>query len=129
MIEGIKVLQLIGRKLDYVATRHTLLAQNVANADTPGYTPKDLKPFAAALKGSAATRLVQTSPLHLSPSKSPQAFTEDRRAGSWETEPSGNGVGLEEQMIKAADSTREYQLASNLLRKNISMLRATLNTR
>jgi flagellar basal-body rod protein FlgB len=129
MIEGIALFELIGRKLDYVSTRHTLLAQNVANADTPGYAARDLKPFAAALDGVSAPPLAATNARHLPPTERAGGFDENHRAGAWEVEPSGNGVSLEEQSIKATDSAREYQLASTLLRKNLSMLRATLNTR
>ena len=32
-------------QLGYLAERQKLIAQNVANADTPGFTPTDLKPF------------------------------------------------------------------------------------
>lgn len=129
MIDGIALFSLIGKKLDFIATRHTLLAQNVAHADTPGYKARDLKPFSAVLSTRAAPPLAQTQTGHLGPIRSRTEYAEDHRVGAWEVEPSGNGVMLEEQMMKAADSTRDYQLASTLMRKNISMLRAQLNVR
>ena len=45
MLEDIAVFQVLKAKLDYSAERQRLIAQNVANADTPNYTPSDLAPF------------------------------------------------------------------------------------
>lgn len=129
MIDGIALFSLIGRKLDYIATRHTLLAQNVAHADTPGFMARDLKPFSAVLDMKGVAPLARTDDAHMGPVRGKTEYAEDRRAGAWEVEPSGNGVALEEQMMKAADATRDYQLATSLMRKNVSMLRAQLTTR
>ena len=45
MLEDIAVFQVLKAKLDYSAERQRLIAQNVANADTPNYTPSELAPF------------------------------------------------------------------------------------
>ncbi len=45
VLEDIAVFQVLKAKLDYSAERQRLIAQNVANADTPNYTPSELAPF------------------------------------------------------------------------------------
>ena len=45
MLEDVAVFQVLKAKLDYSAERQRLIAQNVANADTPNYTPSELAPF------------------------------------------------------------------------------------
>lgn len=109
--------------------RQELLAANIANADTPGYKAHDLKPFAAAMRSTAAYGMTTTDPAHLTASAHATTFSENPRVKGWETTPSGNNVLLEEEMIKAAESSREYDLASTLMRKHLTMMRATLNTR
>ena len=39
------ILSLMSQKLSYIGQRQTVLSQNVANANTPGYKAKDLTPF------------------------------------------------------------------------------------
>ena len=129
LIDGVGLFTLANKRLDYLSVRHTMIAQNVSHADTPDYKPQDLKPFAAALRGGASTSLAATHAEHLAATRPSGDFAAERRVEGWEVEPSGNGVLLEEQMIKAADINKEYQLAATLIKKHLTMLRASLNTR
>ena len=42
-IENIGLFQAMSAKMNYLAERQKVISQNVANADTPGYTSQDLK--------------------------------------------------------------------------------------
>lgn len=128
IIDGVGLFNLINQRMDYLRVRHSLIAQNVAHADTPGYAASDLKPFKAALAG-AAPELSQTNSAHLAASKTAGAYRQDTSYDGWEVSPSENSVLLEEEMIKAADSARDYQMASTVMRKHLTMLRAALSTR
>jgi flagellar basal-body rod protein FlgB len=44
----------------------------------------------------------------------------------WEVSPSSNGVVVEEQMMKSAEAGTDYQLMTNLYRKNLGMIRTAL---
>ena len=48
-VSGIPLFALADRRLAWIDQRQQLLSQNVANADTPGWRARDLKPFAALL--------------------------------------------------------------------------------
>ncbi|MEO1043178.1 MAG: flagellar basal body rod protein FlgB [Pseudomonadota bacterium] len=129
MIEGISLFQTMSQKLDFLGVRHTLLAQNVANADTPGYKAQDLKPFSEALRTVEPAGMMSTHQKHITSQQGNTTYREDRRVEGWEVEPSGNQISLEEQMIEAADGARQYELATSLMKKHVSMLKATLSTR
>lgn len=129
IIDGVGLFNMINQRMDYLRVRHSLIAQNVAHADTPGYASKDLKPFKAILNGASAPTLAATNNAHLSATRTSGEYREDARYEGWEVSPSENSVLLEEEMIKAADSARDYQTAASVMRKHLTMLRAAMNTR
>jgi len=118
-------------RMGWLARRQEVLAQNVANADTPKYKPQDLKSlnFQDMMKKQQQTQLnvVTTSPLHMSGARratSPFAGEENRTP--YETAPDGNAVVLEEQMGKIGETQMEYQLTNELYRKHIGMIKIAL---
>lgn len=122
-------------KMQWHQARQKVLAENVANANTPGFQPKDLQPPAAprtagsAAAGAAAgIQVERTNPLHLAASgASAEAGTE--RATRFETRPSGNAVTLEDEMLKVAENQSDYQLAASLYQKSLSLLRTAAGVR
>ena len=119
---------LLARRLDYLDQRQSVLAENIANADTPDYRARDLQPFARYLAGSAPARLelASTQPGHLAGARGPAAAGVGPAAGVYETTPSGNAVNLEEQMIEMTRNAADHQLALNLYRKHAAMIRSAL---
>ena len=68
--DDISIFAMLKSRLGYLSDRQQVIAQNVANSDTPGFTPKDLKPFTLPGAGGAALALAPitptlTSPMHL----------------------------------------------------------------
>ena len=126
---------LISARLGWLSQRQAILGQNLANADTPDYRPRDLRPadFARLIRpvpepaGRAA--LARTDPGHLDEGRSARIGLGARAAdSSYETTPDGNAVILEEQMAKATATALDYQLTSNLYRKYLGMMRIALGT-
>lgn len=121
---------LLSRRAEWLGARQGVLAQNIANADTPGFRPLDLVPFERAL---AATPAVPAPPLarthaeHL-PGTAPvrPSGPRDRRVGAWEIAPSGNAVVLEEQMQKVARTQLDHQLTTTLYTRHLGMIRTAL---
>jgi flagellar basal-body rod protein FlgB len=119
------------RKLSWLSQRQKVLAQNISNADTPGYRPKDLKPveFGRLVKSAARRIDVRlTNPLHLGRASQPdggQSRAQVQRR-TYEAAPDGNAVVLEEQMAKVAQTAVEFQLATNLYRKHVALLKTVL---
>ena len=124
---------ILKQRLDWLSQRQGVLARNIANADTPGYIPSDLKPFHAGTGPSQqvpAVRLVATAPGHLGGTMSPpQAWAEQRERDAVEATPNGNAVDLEEQMAKLGEVGAAHKLATQLYRKYVGMVRTAAGSR
>jgi len=99
------------RRLDWLAHREATIARNVANADTPGFRPSDLKAFGDSFEATAA-RLARTSTAHFG--DGPGAATGARAAQThgWETTLSGNAVSIEQELARAAETNRAAGVTS-----------------
>jgi flagellar basal-body rod protein FlgB len=116
---GIGLFDLADKRLAWVDQRQALLAQNIANANTPGWRPRDVAPFASVLKG-AAVGLAQTDPKHLTGSTSGIVTDETGRA------PDGNGVALDRELSKVADTDATHELVTGLYRKYLAFFQTAM---
>ena len=110
------------RKLGWIDARQRVLAQNIANADTPGYRGRDVKQFADVLGQSAITP-ARTSPLHLAGLSQSIGGGETSVA---ERAPDGNAVALEDQMTKVADDETSQAMVGNLWHSYMGMFMTAL---
>ena len=121
---------LMNRRLSWLTQRETLLAQNVSNADTPEFKPLDLtkESFRKMLEGSQVkpVTMARTSAGHIMPSHRPDPFSKDKDKHPYETALSGNAVVLEEQLMKVSETQSAYNLAINLYRKHVAMLKMAI---
>lgn len=131
-MEGPALFQALGSKMKYLQQRQSLVAQNIANANTPDYKPKDLTEvdFGTNLDRVlddrfSRVRLASTRPGHMGPDggRSPR---EDEQDQTYEVTPSGNAVILEEQSVKASQTQADYSLMSTLYSKNRNMMMTAL---
>ena len=118
----ISLFDLAAQRLGWIDRRQALLAQNVANADTPGYQAKDLTPFAQQL-GQASSQMVRTNIQHMAGPASEASALSPR---PHERAPDGNAVSVEEQLTKIADTQSTQALTTNLTQKYMTMFRMTL---
>jgi flagellar basal-body rod protein FlgB len=124
-IADLPLLNQIKGRLTWLDERQRVIAQNVANADTPGYMARDLKAptdFARALQTSGGLGLARTSAAHMSPSSPTVRFSAVDSPDS-ETTLDGNAVVVEEQMLKMTESRMAYDAAISLYQKSMQMLR------
>ncbi|MGG5812588.1 flagellar basal body rod protein FlgB [Falsiroseomonas sp. CW058] len=109
------------RRLAWLEQRQRVLAQNIANADTPGYQPRDATPFARVLAG-AQPELARTSPRHLDT----PGGSRTKRDRAAETAPDGNAVSLDREALKVAETDQAHALALSLHRRWAAMFRTAL---
>jgi len=124
---------LVKRRLAWLTQRQAVLAQNIANADTPGYKPRDLKPFDFKHLVSREARRVPlevSNPAHLAgrPGRGTRFAVETTRK-PYESTPTGNAVVLEEQMMKVGATTMNHRLTTELYKKHLNMIRLALGRR
>lgn len=124
------VFRMINGKMRWLAARQRVLSENVANADTPHYRPKDLKPIDLSSGGRGASfhvALTRTHPGHTTGGgQSAQGLRGERQRDTYETLPAGNAVVLEEQLVKVAANRHDYSLMTELYRKHMRMFRIAL---
>jgi flagellar basal-body rod protein FlgB len=107
------IFSIAGAMARHAAGRQTIIAKNVANADTPGFLARDLEPFDKALARAETLHGVEA----------PRAkMIESLGAAA----PNGNTVSLEDQMMRASQAVRDHDIATTIYAKSIAMLRAAL---
>ncbi len=127
------IFSLLSKRMEWLGQRQKVLAQNIANADTPDYVPHDLKAqdfrrmverqYLPTLKPEATrSGHIQTSSL-----KADGRGVEQKQ--NYETAPSGNAVVLEEQLIKVAQTQNDYNAITNLYKKQVAMMKMALRGR
>jgi flagellar basal-body rod protein FlgB len=127
-VTELPLIAMLKTRLHWHQTRQKLLAENVANADTPGFQPRELRAPSFTPAGTAAARAVaveRTNAGHMTLAAA-RAGEEAMRARPFETTPSGNAVNLEEEMMKVAQNQSDYQLAASLYQKSLQMLRTAV---
>lgn len=129
MFSNLTLLQMAKKSMEWASRRQEMLAENVANADTPQFRPHDLKPldFKSALTGSQPTaKPVVTNPMHVAGVPNAGEPDVDRVRQPFESAPDGNAVILEEQMRLVGETRNTYEIAASLFSKNMKMLRTAI---
>lgn len=115
---------LVDQRLAYLGQSQRLLANNIANLDTPGYSPRVALPFKEMLAGGGALPMFRTNPGDLAPphSDTPAATSEAVSARA----PDGNAVSLAQQLAAVARVQINQQYAVNIYRSYLGMARTAL---
>jgi flagellar basal-body rod protein FlgB len=129
MAQSIGILETLKGRMQWHQTRQKLLAENVANADTPKFKPNDLVAYADTLGGSGRTGLSRTSPMHLANIDDGTGSLPGEKGKLFETVPSGNAVNLEDEMMKVSENQMEFQTAITLYQKSLGYLRIAIGRR
>jgi flagellar basal-body rod protein FlgB len=125
----LKLFQRMSERMGWLGARQEVLAQNIANADTPHFVPHDMKALKFVDHLNEVTPVTQdrTDPMHMTGTATAAAAIDDQKTKKqYETAPVGNSVVLEEQMVKLADAQASYQLMTNLYRKHVDLLKMAL---
>jgi flagellar basal-body rod protein FlgB len=129
-LPDIPLLGMLKQRMSWLSARQDVLSQNVANADTPGYSARDVKPmdFSDILSGETRTApsLAVTDPRHIAIQPQTDSSFSNVAAPDTESNPTGNTVSLEEEMIKVADTQGQYAAAANLYSKALGMLHTAI---
>ncbi len=134
-LADIPLFSMLKNRMGYLSERQKVISENVANADTPGYAPHDLKPFsfqAEVQKASGvapAGVMAVTQPGHMqAPGGPPRPGVKAMKTKDSETTLDGNSVVLEEEMMKMTDARMNYDAAVGFYQKSLNMLRLATRT-
>lgn len=139
--DDVSVLALLRQSMSFNAERQRVISENVANANTPGYTARDLdeSEFSRALQrqirgyeaggGASRVRMVTTEDGHMAGSAGAAGSTRSwdaTDAPDSETTINGNSVVLEEQMVRAQETRMQYESAMTLYQKSLGLIRMAI---
>jgi flagellar basal-body rod protein FlgB len=128
-VSDIPLFSMLRTRMQWHQERQKVLAENVANADTPQFRPRDLKPLdfgAQVQQASSNVRLASTDPGHITGSAGQTgAFATDRNA-KYDVRPAGNAVNIEDEMMKVASNQMDYQAAISLYSRSMGLFRIAL---
>ena len=122
------ILTALRTRMQWHQERQRVLAENVANSDTPNFKPRDLvepkfDPSGAAAGGPLA--LVRTTPGQMAPPGASETFDESRKGG-FETRPAGNSVNLEDEMLKLSQNQMDYEAVTGLYSRSLHLLKTAI---
>jgi flagellar basal-body rod protein FlgB len=134
-ITDVPILSMLRTKMNWNQERQKVLAENVANSDTPNFRQRDLVAPKFQESGALVSRavpsvaLATTEGAHIGGmSMTGTRFsTESKR--SYEIRPTGNSVNLEEEMMKVAANQMDYQAATALYSRSLGLLKTALGKR
>ncbi len=113
------------KRLVWTAQRQSVLASNIANANTPAYQARDVASFADVLAGQGGVEPARTQPGHMAgtlPSGLASLTKDPPRARSLD----GNAVALEHQLTKVADIETTQALVTTVWKKYVGMFNMAL---
>jgi len=134
-IADIPILSMLRTRLQWAQERGKVLAENVANSDTPDYRARDLAPpkFEAAGQMAATTiptvSLVRTESGHIAGIGLSDSPFRTEAGGNYEVRPTGNAVNLEDQMMKVAANQMDYAGATAVYTRSLNLIKIALGKR
>lgn len=127
---NIPLFSALTEKMKWHQTRQGLLAENVANAETPGYRGRDLKAFGFAEHmqslSMAKMQTTATDPHHIAVMGTDSDGFGARQLNNFEITPEGNGVTLEDEMMKVTSNQMDYQAVTALYSRSIRIIKTAL---
>jgi len=99
----------------WLSARQTLIAGNIANANSPGYKSVDVKPFSDAFR-NAGLNVATTKTGHISAGLGNTNGVGTTSGTAWETYHSGGNISLPQEMIKAGEVSTSYQLNTGVMK-------------
>ena len=125
------LMSMLRTRMSWLHQRQDVLAQNVANSDTPGFVARDLKAldFDDAMRSQVVNRassLTVTNARHIGIKSTSSTKFDDFESRDVEANPNGNAVSLEAEMIKVSDTQAQFQAAANLYAKAMTMMKTAI---
>jgi len=128
MADLFRSVELMHRALDFHLERHSVIASNVANVDTPGFRPQELL-RADDASGASPRALATTDGAHFRVSGGELAglLTESAEDTTVSGGLDGNSVSLEREMSKLAANDLRYDGAVKIISGKLATLRYAAN--
>lgn len=126
-ISDIPILSMLRTRMQWHQARQQVLAENVANADTPNYQARDLAPpdFSRELS-SASLTLARTDGNHVLGQGSGSTQFAANAAARYEVRPRGNTVTHEDEMLKVAANQMDFEAVTSLYTHSLALIKLAI---
>jgi len=115
MFDRLEIFSLASSLARHSAARQAVVAQNIANSDTPGYRARDVADFSETMRAMSST---SANPADALPIRTIDAGTP--------ASPNGNSVSLELEMLRGIEAQRVHSRALRVYGSAMSILRSSL---
>ena len=126
----LSVFKLLTSRLEMLGSRQKTVAENVANANTPGYVPRDIDmaDFQRSLSrysgpSVGAVGLATTNSGHIEGTAPAKATFSSVHSPDSEVTMDGNAVVVEEQMLRLNQIRTDFDTAISLYQKGLSLIK------
>jgi flagellar basal-body rod protein FlgB len=134
-INDLPILSALRTKMQWHQERQRVLAENIANSDTPNFKARDLvEPKfddrgATVSSPSGTLAMIRTSTSHIAVSGVPENFDNDGGKSGFQTRPAGNAVNLEDQMLKVSANQMDYAAVTSLYSRSLDLIKTAIGKR
>jgi flagellar basal-body rod protein FlgB len=111
----IYLFDIASRQAQWLSLRQATIAQNIANANTPGYRAREIEPFAETMNKTTLS-MAATQLGHFRSETASIRTAEVRLEGATSTTASGNSVDLEQELIEAGEVNKDYSLNTGIVK-------------
>lgn len=125
------ILRVASEAANHATARQSVIAENMANSNTPGYRARDIVSFADTLhsQSSFSKNIRPTRVGHIPFEQNINGYQSIEQSAFGTDSPNGNTVSIEDQMVRAAEVKHQHDLALGVYQKSMSILRASLGRR
>jgi len=109
------ILALSDKHSQWLLVRQTIVSQNLANIDTPGYVARDLRAFDATVQ-SREVKLAVTDQRHIPVYGSVLSGRGSVDTSNQEVKLSGNSIGLESEMMRMAETHKQFSMNNAIVK-------------
>jgi len=114
-MQPVNLFHLASRQAEWLAVRQSAIAGNIANVNTPGYGTAEIEPFEKVLD-QRRVALTATREGHFATGVTEAAFHVSNEDGGNSVLPSENTVVLENELMKAGDVRRSFELNTAIVK-------------
>jgi flagellar basal-body rod protein FlgB len=125
-ISDIPILAMLRERMQWHQARQRVLAENVANSDTPDYQAKDLMPPDFHRHLVSSLDLERTNSLHMVAQDDGRSRFASDESGRFEIRPRGNGVNHEDEMMKVASNQMDYEAVTSLYTRSLTLIKVAI---
>lgn len=110
------------RQNEWLSQRQSVVAGNIANANTPGYKARDIEKFDAVMDGMSS--LSTTNAGHFASPGLQQGLAGSIAGKSGEVMQSGNNISLEQEFLKTGEVMKQFTFNNQVVKAFNRMLYA-----